>query len=102
MRQAIQTKYLGPTDNRGARVKAMCDAGSHTVPWDHAADVTDNHTLAAKALADRLGWVGQWLGGALGDGYVYVCADSDGWVSDVGVTLFGLPRAKPLSKGKAK
>ncbi len=62
-------------------MKAMCDAGSLTLPWDHALDVAEMHTRAAKALADKLQWSGQWIGGGVGDGYVYVCADGDGWVA---------------------
>lgn len=31
MRQAISTKYIGPTNYRSARVKASCEAGSVTV-----------------------------------------------------------------------
>ncbi len=68
MRQAISTKYLGPTDHRGSRVSARCQACSLTVAWDDALDVTENHTAAAKALATKLQWVGRWIGGALPDG----------------------------------
>lgn len=104
MRQAIRTRYCGPTDHRGARVKAMCDAKVIYVPWDHAKDVTDNHTHAASTLAMRLGWSSEWLGGSAGDEYVYVCADTDGWTSDSGRRPLAdmpkaKPRAKPLSKG---
>jgi hypothetical protein len=35
MRQAIQTKWLGPTNFRGSRVKAFCEAGSLTMGWEH-------------------------------------------------------------------
>ena len=51
MRQAIVTKYIGPTTSRGSRVKAAAYAGSITVPWDHALSPEGNHTEAAKALA---------------------------------------------------
>lgn len=55
--QAIITKYLGPTDTRGGRVKAKCDAGSVTVSWDHALDIELNHRAAALALITKLGWL---------------------------------------------
>ncbi len=58
MRQAIVTKYLGPTDHRGSRIKVICDAKTITVSWDHALNPEDNHTAAATALADQLGWLG--------------------------------------------
>lgn len=31
MKQAIVTKFLGPTNYRGSRVKATCQAGSVTI-----------------------------------------------------------------------
>lgn len=77
MRQAIVTKYLGPTDSRGSRVKATADAGSITVPWDDRLDVNANHDRAAVALAKKVGWSGTLLGGGLPRGMggnVYVWA----------------------------
>lgn len=72
--QAITTKYIGPTNFKGARVKASSQAGSVTVSWDHALNVDENHAAAARALASKWGWAGKWLGGALpdGKGNVYV------------------------------
>ncbi len=74
MRQAITTKYIGPTDSRGARVKATAQAGSVTLSWDHALDTDDNHLAAAKALQKKYGWTGTLCGGGLpnGSGNVYV------------------------------
>jgi hypothetical protein len=70
--QAIITKYLGPTDHRGARVKATADAGTVTVSWDHALNTEDNHRAAAEALANEYRWLdgGDWklVGGSLPDG----------------------------------
>jgi hypothetical protein len=56
MRQAIVTKYLGPTNHRGSRVKATAQAGSITIHWDDALDVSANHARAALALAKKFGW----------------------------------------------
>ncbi len=67
MHQAITTKYLGPTDYRGARVKAQAQAGAVTVNWDHALNPEANHRAAAMALASKYGWTGQWVVGALPD-----------------------------------
>lgn len=55
--QAIVTKYLGPTNYRGARVKATCEAGTMTIPWDDALDVEGNHDKAATCLAWKFGWL---------------------------------------------
>lgn len=78
--QAIITKYLGPTNSRGSRVKAFCQAGQVTIPWDDALDVNQNHDKAATVLAYKLGWneglYGKLVGGALpndtGNCYVFV------------------------------
>lgn len=69
MRHAILTKYLGPTDHRGARITAKTHGGAITVPWDHSLNSEDNHTAAAKAYCAKTGWldddslllVGGWL-----------------------------------------
>jgi hypothetical protein len=72
--QAIETKYLGPTDHRGSRVKATAEAGSLTISWDDALDVRENHARAALEAIRRWGWSGRWVGGSLaGRGYAFVC-----------------------------
>jgi len=73
-RQGIQTRYCGPTDSRGSRVKVWAQAGTIYVPWDHARGVPDNHAAAARVFAERWGWTGHWTGGALPDdtGYFFV------------------------------
>jgi hypothetical protein len=48
--QAITTKYHGPGNVRGSRIKASCERGSLTVGWNHSLNSTDNHIAAAKAL----------------------------------------------------
>lgn len=79
MYQAITTKYIGPSNVRGSRVKAMCDAGSVTLDWDNALNSEDNHIAAAKALATKLEWDGYYVGGSIngwkpgsGSGYAFV------------------------------
>lgn len=80
---AIQTKYLGPTNHRGSRVKAIArrrDTGAFpmrelalTDSWDHGSNAEDNHARVAKLLAVQSGWSGTFVGGALdGSGYVFV------------------------------
>lgn len=85
---SIITKFLGPTNTRGSRVSAtLSDHGSEmarasdkpsriVVDWDHRHNPEENHRLAAFALAKRLGWDGEWVGGdAPGSaGYVFVRA----------------------------
>jgi hypothetical protein len=76
MRQAIQTKFLGPTNFRGSRVKATASAGSITIAWNHALGIEGNHLAAARAFAQKFGWSGEWFGGGIETGYVFVNADS--------------------------
>jgi hypothetical protein len=50
----ITTKYLGATDSRGSRIKAVSDRGTLTVPYDHALNNDRNHEEAANALVEKL------------------------------------------------
>ena len=56
---AIHTKYIGPTDTRGSRIKAYTASwGSHkgftvTIPYDHALDGVALHFEAVKALVAK-------------------------------------------------
>lgn len=77
VRQAIVTKYFGPTNSRGSRIKASADAGTVYVPYDYALNVEENHAAAARKLAEKFGWTtenyGQIIqGGMPGGGYVFV------------------------------
>ena len=72
--KAIMTKYLGPTDRRGARIKASdLDRNSVTVSYDHASH--DPHRDAAVALIRKMGWHGTWAEGGTQKGDVFVCID---------------------------
>ena len=72
--QAIETKYLRPTNVRGARVKAAAWGGSVTISYDHSLSVQDAHKAAADALVAKLGWTGTFAqgGSAKLDGYYFV------------------------------
>lgn len=73
MFQAIQVKYLGPTNYRGSRYRATAAAGSVTVPADDAKNVEGNVIAAAQALCDKFGWSKDMVHGQLADGsYVFV------------------------------
>lgn len=63
--QAIVTKYLGPTNYRGSRVKVMCDAKTMTVSWSHEDNTDDNHDFAVRRLCAALGWCGTLVRGGL-------------------------------------
>lgn len=67
-RQAITTKYIGPTDTRGSRVKAECAAGTRFYHWKSELDSFENHRAAAHQLCQALNWPGLVIGGCLKDG----------------------------------
>jgi hypothetical protein len=80
--QAIQTRFLGPTNNRGSRYKATCEAGTLTLESDHRLGSEENHVRVARALITKLGWFhdaargdtyGEWFYGGTPDGYTFVC-----------------------------
>lgn len=71
--QAIQTKYLCPTNFRGSRIKVTCAAKSATIDWRHDLNSEENHINAAKELIAKLSWKGNIASGQLKDGsYVHV------------------------------
>ena len=71
--KAIMTKYLGPTNVRGSRIKAYdVDRNSVTIPYPHDLSGEDCHRKAAKELCNKMGWPGQLIGGATTDGYAFV------------------------------
>jgi hypothetical protein len=75
--QAIVTKYFGPSNVKGSRIKATAKSGSITLHRDHSLNIEDDHAKAAKALADKFGWRGGWFMGDSpdGSGYCFVCTD---------------------------
>lgn len=54
--QAIQTKYIGPTNTRQSRIKASAQAGSITVNWNYDLDENENHRAAAAAFIRKMKW----------------------------------------------
>ena len=86
MLQAIQTKYIGPTNSRGSRVKAYCQAGSITVSWLHNLNSEENHKRAVLELIKKLGW----------DDITWVC----GWsADDRGVTAVAIGKRGEIKIG---
>lgn len=54
--QAIRTRYYGPTNTRGSRIVAKCEAGSVKISADGDFNGTSAHAAAAAALVRKLGW----------------------------------------------
>ena len=76
--QAIETKYYGPTNHRGARIRVKCDVKTIWVSWDYGTSVPRNHRDAALTLANQLGWPLDVDGrhGWIGDACYWVLAGS--------------------------
>jgi len=78
MYQAIKTSYVKPTNTRGARITAKCAAKKITVPYNHALNCDENHTIAANKLAQELKWTTenagywQWVSGCYDNDYYFV------------------------------
>ena len=80
IRQAIVTRYIAPTNTRGARIKATAAAGSVTIGYDEAGSTPEErHYAAAQKLAAKMGWdnpahYGPFVAGGMPDarGYVFV------------------------------
>lgn len=74
--KAIRTKYIGPTDFRGARIAAQDDEGNRVViPRNHALSIEDNHRAAAETLIAKMGWPDYIVGGSYGNYYFWVFVD---------------------------
>jgi hypothetical protein len=81
-RQAIVTKYFGPTERLGSRVRVKCNARLKFIPWLSEFDSYENHARAAYAVAKDLGWLNRGerlIGGGLPseDGYCFVIDAGD-------------------------
>lgn len=51
--QTIITKFLAPTNTRGARIVAKCWLTSNTISYP-VAEIKEAHTMAAEALIAKL------------------------------------------------
>ena len=78
-KQTILTYFLPPTNFKGSRIVAKCEARRRIYSWDHSLGSEQNHAEAADRLIHELGWNqddDKWIGGWVrGTGYVWVCVD---------------------------
>ena len=81
--KSITTTYYGPTNTRGARIRATDnDGNSVTLPYPHELSGEECHRAAVIALCDKMGWSGTLAHGGHARGYVYV------WVAANGHNVF--------------
>lgn len=50
----IRTRYIGPTDTKGARIRATDGVRQVTIPYPYELDTEDAHAEAAAKLLDIL------------------------------------------------
>lgn len=88
--QAITTKFIGPSNHRGSRIRAKAAAGSIIVAYNSGWSTDRNHDEAAHALCRKFGWRGTYIRGGMPDecGNVYV-ATLDGRAD--GFTVSNVP-----------
>jgi hypothetical protein len=74
--QAIKTKYSGPTNFKGSKITASCEAGKVHFSYDYSLNIDENHRAACKALLKKLGWdagyYSEMVGGQHGDSMFWV------------------------------
>ena len=74
--KAIITRYLGPTDTRGARIRASDSDGNRVIcsyPYELSGEAV--HRVAAEELCRKMNWPGKLVAGGLKDGYAFVFVD---------------------------
>jgi len=75
--KAILTKYLGPTNFKGARIKAYDgDGNSITISFDYGLNSEDRHKKAAVALCEKMDWSADLVGGGIKNGYAFCFIDA--------------------------
>lgn len=58
--QAIETKFIAPTNNKGTRIKAQCAAKTIYIAYPYEFEVEKAHRYAALQLCNALGGNYSW------------------------------------------
>ena len=72
---AIETRFHGPTNSRGARITATAVKNRITVSYPYELSGEDCHRVAAEALCAKMKWPGKLIGDGTAKGYVFIFAD---------------------------
>lgn len=90
--QAIRTRYFGPTNFRGSRIQAKCEAKSIFVSYDHALNLSQNHKVACETLVRKVKWdkhnFTPIVGGLFNGDYYWVFTNDDSGSGRVSPTTF--------------
>lgn len=72
--KTIQTKYLGPTNFKGSRIKAWDDVGNQILlGWRCEKNSDENHIEAVKALCNKLNIpIKEIITGSIKDSLVHI------------------------------
>ena len=71
--KAITTKYYGPTNTHGPRMKAWdMDGNSILHHFDCLSSLEENHNDIARGLCQKMAWSGTLVSGDIEGGKVYV------------------------------
>ena len=74
--KAIETKYIGPNNVRGSRIKAYdSDRNQVTLSYDDGLNFDDNSWAAVNALCAKMHWSGKMAMGGTKRGNVFVFLD---------------------------
>jgi hypothetical protein len=96
--QMITTKYVAPTDRRGARIKAVATGKeSVSIPYPYHLSGLDVHWEAANALRAKLNWSGSMIGAEYESGAVFIFA-SERLFGESSTHGESLKRVKPSRK----
>ena len=68
----ITTKFLGPTNNRGARIKASCAGESVTISYPYEVSGVDCHLRAVMELAKKVDFTGEMIIEGTDCGYMFI------------------------------
>jgi hypothetical protein len=68
--KAIRTKYIGPSNVKGSRLSATTgERGQRLImSWPSELNSGEAHARGARALADKMGWKTELIGGGFPDG----------------------------------
>ena len=75
MADVILTKYLGPTNTKGSRIKVSLGRSSEvslTVSWNYDLDVKENHHSAAVAFCEKYNRNSNLVGGEMKRGFAWI------------------------------
>ena len=75
---AIETRYIGPTNHKPARIVVEAGDRPRFIVSRHKWDDLDGEALfrkAAEAYCAKMGWDGRLVGGATKRGYTFVFVD---------------------------